>query len=455
MNTRRIITKISFFAITVLFMLVSRTESYAQLSLTNAAPSQTIDFSSTISGVSNGTYTAAGFQLTPATGQLDSDAWAVTGWSDGPLVFGGTRTTANTDYTRGTTASTETTGGFYAYTGTPGSTSNPSFLIQPGGNDFAPGTLTLRIQNNGTTNITQLAVSYNLFVRNDQGRASSFNFSYSADNTIYTSVPSLNYTSPEAADMLGYVQVGTSPSRMISVTGLNIAPGGFFYIRWSSDDVSGSGSRDEIALDDIAVTASFVAPQVAPTFSSANSATFTIGQANTFNITTTGSPTVTNITQTGTLPTGVMFVYNNNGTATLSGTPALGTEGTYNLVFTATNGVAPDATQNFTLTVAVPPSAASATVGGRVTEANGRGIFRARVTLIDSQGVEQTAYTNTQGYYSFPDVPGGQTYIFAVRHLRHQFAVSSFVEFIDEDNPNINFVSIGESLRLANRLSDQ
>ena len=101
------------------------------------------------------------------------------------------------------------------------------------------------------------------------------------------------------------------------------------------------------------------------------------------------------------------------------------------------------------------PSAASATVGGRVTEANGRGIFRARVTLIDSQGIEQTAYTNTQGYYSFPDVPGGQTYIFTVRHLRYQFAVSSFVEFVDEDNPNINFVSVGESLRPANRLLDQ
>jgi hypothetical protein len=130
-------------------------------------------------------------------------------------------------------------------------------MIQPGGSDFAPGTLTLRIQNNGTTNITQIAISYNLFVRNDQGRANSFNFSYSTDNVTYTPVPALDYTTPEAADAAGYVQVGTSPSRSTTISGLNIAPGGFFYIRWSSADVSGAGSRDEIALDDISVTATF------------------------------------------------------------------------------------------------------------------------------------------------------------------------------------------------------
>ncbi|MGC9394639.1 MAG: hypothetical protein ACP5J4_07260, partial [Anaerolineae bacterium] len=40
-----------------------------------------------------------------------------------------------------------------------------------------------------------------------------------------------------------------------------------------------------------------------------------------------------------------------DGTATLSGTPATGTGGVYALTFTASNGVAPDASQAFTLTV--------------------------------------------------------------------------------------------------------
>jgi Carboxypeptidase regulatory-like domain len=244
-----------FYLAAGLFVALLSFTTYGQLSLTNAANSQTIDFSTTISGVNNGAYAGAGFQPNPAAGQLDSDAWAVTGLSDGSLAFGGTATTG--DFARGTSAGTGvTTGGLYALTGVVSSA--PAFMVQPGGDDFTPGTLTLRIQNNGTTNITDLAISYNLFVRNDEGRANSFNFSYSTDNVTYTPVPALNYTTPEAADMAGWVQVGTSPSRSINISGLNIPPGGFFYIRWTSDDVSGAGSRDEIALDDISVTATFV-----------------------------------------------------------------------------------------------------------------------------------------------------------------------------------------------------
>ena len=62
---------------------------------------------------------------------------------------------------------------------------------------------------------------------------------------------------------------------------------------------------------------------------------------------------------------GVTFVPNSNGTAKLSGTPAAGSAGTYNLAITVQNGVSPNATQNFTLTVNQAPlftSTASATV---------------------------------------------------------------------------------------------
>ena len=89
---------------------------------------------------------------------------------------------------------------------------------------------------------------------------------------------------------------------------------------------------------------------VAPTISSGSAATFTIGAAGTFTITANGTPTPM-LSVSGTLPNGVTFVNNGNGTATLSGTPAAGTAGTYPLTFTANNGVTPNATQNFTLTV--------------------------------------------------------------------------------------------------------
>ena len=64
-----------------------------------------------------------------------------------------------------------------------------------------------------------------------------------------------------------------------------------------------------------------------------------MGTPGTFTVTTTGIPTPT-LSETGALPTGVTFVDNRNGTATLAGTPAAGTGGTYPLTITAANGVA-------------------------------------------------------------------------------------------------------------------
>ena len=79
-------------------------------------------------------------------------------------------------------------------------------------------------------------------------------------------------------------------------------------------------------------------------------------------MTTTGFPTSA-LSETGALPTGVTFVDNGDGTATLAGTPAAGTGGTYPLTITAANGVTPDATQSFTLTVAAAQAPAITSAG--------------------------------------------------------------------------------------------
>ncbi|MGO9382112.1 MAG: beta strand repeat-containing protein [Mycobacterium sp.] len=95
--------------------------------------------------------------------------------------------------------------------------------------------------------------------------------------------------------------------------------------------------------------------------------TFTAGQAGTFTVTSTGTPTCA-LSETGTLPTGVTFTPNADGTATISGTPAAGTGGTYPITISATNGVLPVATQIFPLTVSqacqiISPAADTFTAG--------------------------------------------------------------------------------------------
>ncbi len=74
-----------------------------------------------------------------------------------------------------------------------------------------------------------------------------------------------------------------------------------------------------------------------PTITSGASATSIAGTAFHFTVTTTGAP-VPSITETGALPAGVTFTDNGDGTATISGTAAAGSGGSYPITITAANG---------------------------------------------------------------------------------------------------------------------
>ena len=91
----------------------------------------------------------------------------------------------------------------------------------------------------------------------------------------------------------------------------------------------------------------------APSITSLNETAFTVGSAGTFTVTATGLPDPVVTLTSGSLPSGVIY---SSSTKTLSGTPATGTGGVYNLVFTAANGIGDNATQNFTLTVQEAPT---------------------------------------------------------------------------------------------------
>ena len=96
-----------------------------------------------------------------------------------------------------------------------------------------------------------------------------------------------------------------------------------------------------------------------PAITSGDSTTFDVGDYGAFTVTTTGTPTAS-LSESGSLPSGVTFTDNGDGTATLAGTPAAGTNGTYTFTIDATNGFAPDATQSFTLSVGAAPAITSA-----------------------------------------------------------------------------------------------
>jgi hypothetical protein len=99
----------------------------------------------------------------------------------------------------------------------------------------------------------------------------------------------------------------------------------------------------------------------APSITSLESTTFTVGEPSAFTVESTGFPTPT-LGFMGDLPDGVTFTDHLDGTATISGTPVLGSGGVYDLTITASNGVEPDYVQSFTLTVNEAPSITSANI---------------------------------------------------------------------------------------------
>ena len=137
----------------------------------------------------------------------------------------------------------------------------------------------------------------------------------------------------------------------------------------------------------------------APAITSVAATTFTTGVSGTFMVTTTGFP-IPALTESGALPSGVTFTDNKNGTATLSGTTTAA--GTYPLTFTAANGVLPNATQSFTLTV--NQATQGPTAPASLTATGGAG----QVSLSWTASTDPAGVT---GYEIYRQSPGSDTFI--------------------------------------------
>ena len=225
----------------------------AQIPLTTSGTAVTRDFN---------TFTGAGFQPTPATGQLSSNNYSVIGDAGSTLNFGGTATTGT--LARGASTAAVSTGGLYSFGIS--ATNTGSIGIQGSGSFFVPsGSIYVRYRNDVGSAIASATVAYDVFVRNDQTRASSFNFAYAtgscavADATTltFTPVPAAEYVSPLASTGAA---ITLGASRNLTVPDLSIASGDCLYLQFTIADAGGSGSRDELALDNLSVTPTAAAP---------------------------------------------------------------------------------------------------------------------------------------------------------------------------------------------------
>jgi YD repeat-containing protein len=109
-----------------------------------------------------------------------------------------------------------------------------------------------------------------------------------------------------------------------------------------------------------------------------------------------------------------------------------------NPVFEDDNGDAVTVTPTNGAFTVTGPTAASVSLGGRITTSNGLAIVKAKVTLTNSSGESRTALSNPFGYYRFTDVPIGETYVISV-FSKQGYQFTPQVLNITEELNEVNF----------------
>jgi hypothetical protein len=231
--------------------------------------------------------------------------------------------------------------------------------------------------------------------------ASAFNFSVNITdgNSHQIALYAVDWDTITRAETITIVDAN-NPSNVLNTQTISSFNGGI-YLVWTITghvqiNVTLTGGQNAV-ISGVFFGASTQTP-TAPLITSANSTTFVAGTPGTFTVTASGYPAPA-LSETGALPTGVTF---NTTTNVLSGTPASGTNGSYPLVFTATNS-AGTKTQNFTLTVN-PASTATATFVGSDTTTQGawQGKYGA-----SGYSIANTAYQSLPAYATF--TPQGES----------------------------------------------
>ena len=210
----------------------------------------------------------------------------------------------------------------------------------------------------------------------------------SEDDTTFTAGSSGTYTiAATGFPNAKFSVVGTLPAGVDLVTNsddtatLEGTPtskaGGTYTFTIYAEDGTGTPASQDFTLT----------VDQAPKFTGPKNATFVVGADNAITLGTVGFPTPT-ITDSDTLPDWLSVTDNGDGTVTISGTPDTGSEGTYSLHLTASNGIGSDATRTFPRTVATAATATASTeIDSSPTGVNEAFDVNVNVSVPDSEDI--------------------------------------------------------------------
>jgi hypothetical protein len=142
-----------------------------------------------------------------------------------------------------------TTGGCYAWKL---ADNNYSLGYQPTADEFTPGFFLAVVSNTTGHAVREMTVSYTVVCRNNENRSASIDLQYSLDGTSYDTIAAARFVSPEEEDSTPLWEQSSRTCVLNPPTPLG--DGTCVWFRWYVDDLAGTGSRDEIGIDNVHIT---------------------------------------------------------------------------------------------------------------------------------------------------------------------------------------------------------
>jgi endonuclease I len=273
---------------------------------------------------------AQNFDILPSSG--------TNAWSNNVTLAGWIAQRTGTGATIVADAGSSTAGNLYSY-GSAGSGERAlGSLGSSSAGNFAHG-VNLRNTSGRTVTLASFAFAGEQW-RNSAAAAQSVNFSYRlgsnaatdlmpTNNTGWTSVPALNFTSPITGGSASSLNGNLAANRSIlrSDLGVALAPGEWITLRWQDPDHTGNDHG--LAIDDLSLDWRVVAEGALPQWTGAAPPSGRVGEAYVHTLVAGGAPSHYEVEG---LPAGLQI---NTATGLMSGTPAAA--GTFNAAAYAVN----------------------------------------------------------------------------------------------------------------------
>jgi len=203
---------------------------------------------------------------------LGSSATATlpSGWKISPTGdWSSTNSTSATTQAAGTSGSgiltgTSSGGAYNFANGVTASATDRSLGFLSAGSYSSPRSLIYAFQNNTGATITALTVNWDYEKYRSGSRAFDWTFFHGASPTADTAVTSGNQSYTADANNTVISNPPLSTSKSVTISGLSIAPGATYYLRWTYTGSGGSTNGQGLGIDNFVMTATLGAAATAP-----------------------------------------------------------------------------------------------------------------------------------------------------------------------------------------------